>query len=137
MFDLFTQADRGLDRSLGGLGIGLTLVKRLIELHGGAVEAHSEGLNQGCEITMRLPLAALSTDNVSESPQLHGTVTSSRRILVVDDNADAAEILQDVLTSLGHEVQVAYDGPRAMEIVKEFLPDVVLLDIGLPGHGRL
>ncbi len=134
IFDLFTQADRGLDRSLGGLGIGLTLVKRLIELHSGSVEAFSGGLGHGCEIEIRLPLAARSDEIVrTVSAPTRAHPTSGLRILVVDDNADAAEMLADVLATLGHQARTVNDGPSALESVLEFEPDVVLLDIGLPG----
>lgn len=134
VFDLFTQADRGLDRSLGGLGIGLTLVRRLIELHSGSVEAFSGGPGQGCEIKIRLPLAAEhDTINRTDSDPTGANPASGLRILVVDDNADAAEMLADVLDSFGHQVRIAHDGPSALEGVLEFEPDVVLLDIGLPG----
>lgn len=131
VFELFFQADRSLDRSQGGLGIGLTLVKRLVDLHGGEVQAFSEGLGRGSRFEVRLPLSAPSAPAPpEESPALLG---GSRRILVVDDNHDAAESLQMVLEMQGHEVFVAHDGPAALEAAARHRPDLVLLDIGLPG----
>jgi CheY-like chemotaxis protein len=135
IFDLFTQADRSLDRSQGGLGIGLTLVRRLVEMHGGSVEAHSEGLNQGSEFRVRLPILRqvprpAASINHASSQQSKGPAS---RILVVDDNVDAAESLALLLRLNGHEVRTAHDGPAALEADATFQPDVVLLDIGLPG----
>jgi signal transduction histidine kinase/ActR/RegA family two-component response regulator len=134
IFDLFAQADRSLDRSQGGLGIGLTLVRRLVELHGGSVRASSAGHNQGSEFVVRLPTKELRVP----SPHFENgggrlaRPASTRRILVVDDNADGAESLAVLLRSIGHEVRTAFDGPKALGAGEEFLPEVVLLDIGLP-----
>lgn len=135
VFDLFTQVDRSLDRSQGGLGIGLTLVKRLVEAHGGKVEAFSGGVNQGTEFVVRIPAvqtiaAKRSTEEVMSVQMESGT---SRKILVVDDNIDAAKGLGLFLKLNGHEVRIAHDGHEALEQVGVFVPDVVLLDIGLPG----
>lgn len=131
IFDLFAQADQPLDRTEGGLGLGLTLVRTLIQMHGGMVEAHSAGVGQGSEFILRLPALAEVADQVAKPKAEPQGFT--RRILVVDDLADAAESLADLLRILGHEVRTARDGPAALEAMTEFRPDVVLLDIGLPG----
>jgi two-component system CheB/CheR fusion protein len=140
IFDLFMQADRSYDRSGGGLGIGLTLVRRLVELHGGSVEAHSAGLGQGSEFVVRLPVSARAPEarrhddlqRLADSA-LVPVIAPPRRILVVDDNVDTAESLALLLRLRGQEVKTAYDGPAALKMAASFLPDVVLLDIGLPG----
>jgi len=133
IFDLFTQAERSLDRSQGGLGIGLSLVQRLVELHGGAVEAHSV-LGQGSEFVVRLPLLMASIPQPptlsAETPQLS---TTRCRVLVVDDNSDTAQSLAILLTASHHEVRIAHDGPGALAAALDFQPVVLLLDIGLPG----
>jgi len=132
-FDLFAQADQSLDRSEGGLGLGLTLVKRLVELHHGSVEAYSAGLGQGSEFTIRLPL---TSERPAEQPAAPPTARPAARrltVVVVDDNADAAETLAMLLQLVNHEVHIAYDGPSAIELVTQVKPDAVLLDIGLPG----
>jgi signal transduction histidine kinase/DNA-binding response OmpR family regulator len=138
VFDLFTQVDRSLDRSEGGLGIGLTLVRRLVELHGGSVSAHSEGPTKGSEFVVRLPLV---TDGpppaAGDRPDWaveggNGDPPVRIRTLVVDDNFDAAESLAALLRVNGHEVRTAPDGISALEVAEGFRPDVVLLDIGLP-----
>lgn len=133
IFDLFTQAERSLDRSQGGLGIGLCVVQRLVELHGGRVEVSSV-LGQGSEFVVRLPLMA---DGVLPQPSTgddtsQPTVTGLR-VLVVDDNVDAAEMLGLLLTESGHEVRINYDGPTTTQAALDFRPNVVLMDIGLPG----
>ncbi|HKQ79987.1 MAG TPA: PAS domain S-box protein [Blastocatellia bacterium] len=136
VFDLFTQADRSLDRSQGGLGIGLTLVHRLVELHGGNVEAHSAGPGKGSEFVIYLPVVAgEASKSKPAEPVAADGVTSLRRcrMLVVDDNVDSAESMATLLKLDGHEVRVAYDGPAAVESALAFRPQVVLLDIGLPG----
>jgi PAS domain S-box-containing protein len=136
VFDLFTQADKSLDRSQGGLGIGLTLVQRLVELHGGTVEAHSAGLGQGSEFVVRLPLmGAVRTGSGPAPVSADGEEPSSRgrRVLIVEDNHDAAETLGLLLESTGQEVHVVHDGTAAVQAARSFRPDVVLLDIGLPG----
>ena len=133
IFDLFTQAERSIDRSQGGLGIGLCLVQRLVELHGGTVEAHSV-LGQGSEFVVRLPLMPTALP-ASPLPALETARTPEKgcRVLVVDDNVDAAQSLGTLLELTGHEVQIAYDGPSGLEAALAMRPDVVLLDIGLPG----
>ncbi len=133
IFELFTQDERTLDRAQGGLGLGLSLVRRITELHGGSVEARSQGRGLGSEFTVRLPLHVV--DAVTSRPGLGPLDTSSRRrlrCLVVEDNADAARMLEVALTLEGHEVQVAFDGAKAIESAKTFEPDAVVLDIGLP-----
>ena len=131
IFDLFTQVDRSLERSQGGLGIGLTLVKRLVEMHGGKVQAFSEGSGRGSEFLVRLPTLTDSGTEAFEAG-VRQPSTTERRILVVDDNRDAAGSLILLLELMGHEVRSAVDGLEAMEAVEKFGPDVVLLDIGLP-----
>ena len=133
MFDLFTQADHSVARSQGGLGIGLTLVKKLVELHGGRVEAHSEGLGKGSEFIVRLP--ALADEVQAGKPEVPEAIveTSPRRILVVDDIPDSAMSLSELLELWGHDVRAAYDGVGALETARAFLPEIVLLDIGMPG----
>ncbi len=131
-FDLFAQADRSLDRSQGGLGIGLTLVRRLVQLHGGSVQALSDGPGRGSEFVVRLPLL-VQTRPPLQAPEAPTGPRPSRRILVVDDNVDAAESLALILRMAGHEVRTAYRGPTALEAARTFQPEVVLLDIGMPG----
>ncbi len=132
IFDLFAQIDRTLERTQSGLGIGLTLVKRLTEMHGGTVNAHSEGLGTGTEIVVRLP----TINETIESPAApHGEAERAvpgRRFLVVDDNEDSASSLAMLLSLDGHDVQMAHDGVAAVKAAESFRPDVVLLDIGLP-----
>ena len=134
MFELFAQGDRSLARSEGGLGIGLTLVRSLAELHGGSVTATSEGLGKGSEFIVRLPAA---TAPVQETPRPRAKLTQATeqiaRILVVDDNVDTARGLSRLLKLLGHNVQMAYDGQTAIETARSHRPEFVLLDIGLPG----
>jgi signal transduction histidine kinase/DNA-binding response OmpR family regulator len=135
MFDLFAQADQSLDRSQGGLGIGLTLVKHLVELHGGRVWAASEGLGKGAEVTIALP-ARIGTQPASQPPPIAprtAAAPGNARILVVDDLAASAETLMTLLEMEGFEVRVAHEGQVALSIAREFRPNVVLLDIGLPG----
>ncbi|HJZ59459.1 MAG TPA: response regulator [Gemmataceae bacterium] len=131
IFDLFTQADRSLDRSQGGLGVGLTLVKRLVELHGGTVEARSEGAGKGSEFIVRLPvMSSASAPNTAPDAQSAPRCVS---VLLVDDNVDGAESLATLLRLAGHDVRLAHTGPDAVEMAAASRPDAVLLDIGLPG----
>jgi CheY-like chemotaxis protein/two-component sensor histidine kinase len=132
IFDLFTQADRTLDRSQGGLGIGLSLVQKLVELHGGTVEAHSAGLGQGSEFIVRLPALSSAGESIIARIETAKQPAQTSRVLVVDDNMDAADMLVMMLQLFGHEVRVAYTGQTALETAVEYQPDVVLLDIGLP-----
>jgi signal transduction histidine kinase/CHASE3 domain sensor protein len=132
IFKPFSQGALSLDRTEGGLGLGLALVKRLVELHGGSVEAKSDGLGKGSEFLVRLPLSGVLT--VSSQPVPVGGVEGKQRlrILVIEDNADAAESLRDALTLLNHQIEVAYTGREGLEKARVFRPDVVLCDIGLP-----
>ena len=130
IFDLFVQSARSLDRSLGGLGIGLSLVQRLIEMHGGRVTAHSEGPGTGARFEVRLPLTTAPDDVQAEEMDAPATV---RRILVVDDNVDSAESLELLLRLDGHTVESVYSPEEAIERARTFDPQVILLDIGLPG----
>jgi two-component system CheB/CheR fusion protein len=133
VFDVFTQGDRSLARSEGGLGIGLTLVKSLVEMHGGIVEARSEGPGKGSEFGIRFPAVVMAhhpTTNGAAPTANHSS--SARRVLVVEDNADVAESLAMLLRVGGHEVCTAQDGPAALEAAAAYRPNVILLDIGLP-----
>lgn len=134
IFDLFTQVNPSIDRAEGGLGLGLTLVQKLVEMHGGRVEAHSPGSGLGSEFVVRLP-APLQVPLTEEcAPSDHSVPASaSLRILAVDDNVDAADTLAELLPLWGHQVRVAYTGPEALALAQETRPDVILLDIGLPG----
>ncbi|CAN0429597.1 unnamed protein product, partial [Phaeothamnion confervicola] len=131
IFDMFTQADTSLERASSGLGIGLSLVKSLVELHGGTVRATSAGKGQGSEFVVRLPIVAGLIASAAEPASVVDTAgTLSRRILVVDDNLDAAESLSQLLQLSGHETRLAHDGMGAVELAATFRPDLVLLDIG-------
>jgi PAS domain S-box-containing protein len=132
IFDMFTQVDRSIERSQGGLGIGLTLVKRLVELHGGSVEATSGGPGQGSEFKIRLPIMHRAASTNCDSEDGGQPRAGRRRVLVVDDNENGANVLAMLLTALGNEVRACYDGVRAIEIASEFLPDIILLDLGMP-----
>jgi CheY-like chemotaxis protein len=133
VFDLFVQGTRSSDRALGGLGLGLTLVRNLVEMHHGTVVALSEGHGKGSAFVVRLPAAPQQL--LAQPPSASGASLRSaqpRRVLVVDDNADAAMLLGELCGDMGHDVRVAHDGPQALEILQEFTPEVAVLDIGLP-----
>ena len=133
MFELFTQGERSSARSEGGLGIGLTVVRGLCELHGGSVHAHSEGTGRGSTFTVRLPAAPVPATTATHSaPSISGAPTGGARILIVDDNVDTAAGLSRLLARRGFSVAVARDGPAAIEKARAFSPAAVLLDIGLP-----
>jgi CheY-like chemotaxis protein len=136
IFEMFSQIEGAQERSQGGLGIGLALVKGLVALHGGTVEAHSEGLGQGSTFTIRLPNACLSqvllnrpTGDARDEP----VVTAKCRILVADDNQDAAQALALILRLSGHEVLLAHSGKEAIELAEAHKPEIFVLDIGMPG----
>jgi len=134
MFELFAQGDRSLARSEGGLGIGLTLVRSLAEMHGGSVTATSEGPGKGSEFIVRLPAVAARAEEMPRLPAKTPQAIAHRaRILVVDDNVDMVRGLVRLLELLGHDVQTAYDGPTAVEAARVHRPEFVLLDLGLPG----
>ena len=131
IFDLFTQAPRTLDRSEGGLGIGLSLVQKLVELHGGKVAAHSGGLGHGSEFVVRMPALSSAGELTAPSQPAQRSGKTSR-VLVVDDNVDAADMLVMMLQMFGHDVKAAYSGQAALETAVAYQPDFILLDIGLP-----
>ena len=132
VFDMFMQVAPGASRSQGGLGIGLTLVKNLIEMHGGTVAAHSAGAGQGSQFVIRVPLASEEIILATTEPQTP-TPSERRRVLVVDDNVDAAQSLALLLRLRGHDVRVAFGGEEALASVRSLEPEVVFLDIGMPG----
>ncbi|HVJ83706.1 MAG TPA: response regulator, partial [Planctomycetia bacterium] len=135
IFDMFSQVDRSLERSAGGLGIGLALVKGLVEMHGGSVYAASPGEGKGSVFTVRLPTAA--PDGEGERPAERSSshparAVTARRVLVVDDHADGAESMTEMLKLLGNEVEAAHDGVEAVERAARFRPDLILMDVGMP-----
>jgi CheY-like chemotaxis protein len=140
LFDMFVQADTTLERATSGLGIGLSLVKDLAEMHGGAVEVRSAGLRAGSEFIVRLPQIPEPAALPAGTPKDNGSVAKTngekpaelRRVLVVDDNVDSAEALAMILKIKGNEVQIAYDGLEAVELANVFRPNAIILDIGLP-----
>jgi two-component system CheB/CheR fusion protein len=136
VFDLFTQADDAGTRSPGGLGIGLNLVAKLVDLHGGRVEARSEGAGRGSEFAIHVPIsqeARAGLQPVSAASRARNATGAVRRVLVVDDNEDVTGTVSEVVRMIGHEVETAHSGPAALNIAEAFHPDVVLLDIGMPG----
>ncbi len=138
IFEMFIQVQGSVSRSEGGLGIGLTLVRKLVEMHGGSVEVHSEGLGRGSEFVVRLPLLrAVALPVVAEVEQPWPLKVPARSVLIVDDNQDAATCLALLLRTAGHEVRTAFDGLAALDLAQERPPDVVLLDIGMPGMDGL
>jgi CheY-like chemotaxis protein len=136
VFEMFTQVERSLEQSKGGLGIGLTLVKRLVELHGGTVQARSEGTGRGSEFVVELPRlrGCLPASRLLSAAQSVHEVAAARphRILVADDNRDAADTLANMLRLFGHEVCIAYNGEEAVSLAAAFKPDLALMDIGMP-----
>jgi len=132
IFDLFVQATRALDRAYGGLGIGLTLVQKLVKMHGGSVEARSEGIGHGSEFIVRLPILP-GPVAVPPPPPAPPARETPRRMLIVDDNEDSARSMSTLQRLRGHETRTAFTGPDAVAAAAEFAPEVVLLDIGLPG----
>ena len=141
IFEMFSQAEPALARSQGGLGIGLSLVKQLVELHGGSIVARSDGPGRGSEFRVRLPVLDVATQSPppGETGTSKPTRSPKRRLLVVDDNVDAATSLAILLGRMGHDVSTAYDGIEAVQAAAAYRSDIVLLDIGLPkmnGYGR-
>jgi signal transduction histidine kinase len=136
IFEMFVQVDKSLERAQSGLGVGLTLAKRLVSLHGGTIEAHSEGRGKGSEFVVRLPLADRAADGDAQSPRRDGGGVHGRRVLIADDNADFANSLGSLIAGGGHEVRVAYDGAEALAAASRFHPHIAFLDIGMPRvHG--
>lgn len=134
VFDMFMQVDRSLESSQGGLGVGLAIVKRLVEMHGGTVEAHSDGPGQGSEFIIRLPVAHVPAAAPGEPDRANGfTGSVGHRILVCDDNVDSAQSLAMLLKLLGNEIRVANDGEEGLRQATAFHPELVFLDIGMPG----
>jgi signal transduction histidine kinase/ActR/RegA family two-component response regulator len=131
VFEVFAQGDHSLDRSQGGLGIGLAVVKGLVEMHGGEVSARSQGPGQGSEFSLLLPLDPAQTPE--HAPSAAATQSAARRILVVEDNPDAAATMRDFLELSGHEVELAVSGTDGVQAARQFHPEVVLCDLGLPG----
>ena len=133
IFEMFMQGDRTLERARSGLGIGLTLVRRLVEMHGGSVQASSEGADRGSEFVVRLPVLIEKRKALSPNPTaFEPTPVTARRILVVDDNHDSAESLSMLLQLTGNQTQLAFDGVEAVEAATSFRPDVILMDLGMP-----
>jgi CheY-like chemotaxis protein len=135
IFEMFTQASGALERAQGGLGIGLTVARRLVEMHDGTIQAYSGGLGKGSEFVVRLPRAVEAENRATPGPAgaRRPGVPSGLRVLVVDDNRDAAETLAMLLRAWGHEPHTVHDGPTVLDATRSFRPDVVFLDIGLPG----
>ena len=133
IFNMFNQVDRSPERAQGGLGIGLTLVRRLVEMHGGSVHARSEGPGKGSEFVVRMPALARAPETLKSEAPAAAAAAMRRRVLIVDDNRDAADALAMLLRHTGHDALVAYDGQGALTAAETHRPDVILLDIGLPG----
>jgi PAS domain S-box-containing protein len=135
IFELFAQAPQALDRAKGGLGIGLTLARGLVELHGGTIQAHSAGVGQGSEFVVALPAPPMAPNAPAETPHrpLARPATAARRVLIVDDDRTGSELLARVLERWGFELQVVHDGQSALDAVRLHAPDIILCDLGLPG----
>ncbi|HEY4175032.1 MAG TPA: ATP-binding protein, partial [Rhodopila sp.] len=134
VFQLFAQVDQHLDRARGGLGIGLALVKQLVALHGGSVEVESAGIGRGSTFVVRVPLAAKGKGpDQAEEPEIVSAQATPLKVLVVDDTMEVAQTVGWMLEEMGHEYRLVHDGRKAVEAAKAFLPDAILLDIGLPG----
>ncbi len=136
IFGMFEQVDRSLERAQAGLGVGLTLAQRLVELHGGQVEVKSAGSGKGSEFIVRLPLSPLDPDQIPPSAAGDHAPAAMRRVLLADDNVDFANSLGQLLSARGHDVRIAYDGAQALEAAREFRPEVAFVDLGMPKvHG--
>jgi two-component system CheB/CheR fusion protein len=135
IFEMFAQADGSLERAHGGLGVGLTLVKALVEMHGGTISASSTGLNTGSEFAVRLPLAeGNGTMSTTDAPQtVEAPSAGGLRILIVEDNEALAQTTGWMIEMIGHDYKLAHNGPDAISLSKSYRPDVVMMDIGLPG----
>jgi signal transduction histidine kinase/CheY-like chemotaxis protein len=133
VFDKFYQSPRRGDRFIGGLGIGLSLVRRLVELHGGSVEARSEGIGRGSEFVVRLPTIGAPAEARSDAERPEHLREASKRVLIIDDNVDAADSLARLLENLGYETATEYDGQSGLDRAQTFGPQIVLLDLGMPG----
>ena len=133
LFQLFAQVDSRLNRSQGGLGVGLALVRSIVELHGGSVEASSAGPGQGSEFVVRVPLCSAASEPARRKPSAEGLSRVKRRVLVVDDNVDSARSMALLFQSLGHDAATANDGLEALELARSLQPEVVVLDLGMPG----
>lgn len=132
IFEMFSQLDRSLERLHAGLGIGLTLVKRLVEMHGGIIRAYSRGVDQGSEFIVRMPVIGEAVSEPQAPRAAKPRQPAQRSILVVDDNRDSATSLATLLRAIGDEAMTAYDGVEALEVAGASRPDVILLDIGMP-----
>src|SRR5690606_16727385 len=129
IFELFSQAERELARTQGGLGVGLTVVRQLVELHGGSVEAHSEGLGKGAELVVRLPALSPAERTEPQTSAAQPSAVERARVLLVEDNPDVAESMALLLELLGHQVRVVDDGLAALDSARAWRPEVVLIDI--------
>jgi CheY-like chemotaxis protein len=135
VFEVFVQGARTLDRAQGGLGLGLAIARSLVALHGGSLAAESAGTGRGSTFTLRLPrieLPATAPDAAATAPAIPASPANTARVLVVDDNRDAADVLADALNAAGYEARTAYDAPAALEVARSFRPTVAMLDLGLP-----
>jgi CheY-like chemotaxis protein len=132
IFNMFVQEHQAIDRADGGLGLGLTIVRSMVELHGGTVKAHSAGRGHGSEFTIRLPICTAEATVKAATATAQQPAVEGRRILVVDDNADAADLLAELLERMGNTTRVAHDAQAALELVDEFTPELADLDLGLP-----
>jgi CheY-like chemotaxis protein len=133
VFELFSQAETGLDRAQGGMGLGLTLVRSLVRQHGGSIEAFSQGEGQGSEFRVCLPLLARDSVTTAPQPASEHEPIGARRIVIVEDNDDVREMQEEMLQLEGHEVRTAATGPDGVSTILEFMPDAAFIDLGLPG----